>query len=295
MNLKYTTVNSCIVCKNQKNNLYLNNIIHTCGIANTLKIENSNSDIYICTNCNHYFLSPVIDEKCILEYYNILNSEYFNYSPTYSRREDDLKIVKQVQKIKSKGRVLEIGCGNGFFLKEFQELGYDCIGIEPSPKAAQFANTVNKLNVKHGFLDSKSFEVESFDIILLMDVIEHLYKPNELIELCNKFLKKRGILVILTGDIESKNAKLWKQKWFYLYSWEHISFFNEKSIRFLLEKNGFKIYNYFSIPHTGSNFYNTIRFNLLNPLMYIYNFWIKRKYKHISLCFDHMLVIAEKK
>ena len=127
-----------------------------------------------------------------------------------------------------------------------------------------------------------------------MDVIEHLYSPNDIIKLCNKILKEGGILVILTGNINSWNARLWGSKWYYLYSWEHISFFNKTSISKLLNIQNFKILQYNSISHTGGLIYNIIRFSILNPLMYVYNFWIKGKYKHISLSFDHMLVIAEK-
>jgi 2-polyprenyl-3-methyl-5-hydroxy-6-metoxy-1,4-benzoquinol methylase len=286
---------NCLVCNDADFDLYLENINHTCGILKTLNInEKIDSNIYKCKNCGHLFLSPVLKDELIANYYNEISSEYFNYEPIHSRINEDKKILNRIQKIKQKGKVLEIGCGNGFFLKLFKDCGYDCTGIEPSPKAFNYAKEYNTLNVINGFLEENTFEKESFDIVLLMDVIEHLYSPNDIIKLCNKILKEGGILVILTGNVNSLNSRLWGSKWYYLYSWEHISFFNKTSISKLLNIQNFKILQYNSISHTGGLIYNIIRFSILNPLMYVYNFWIKGRYKHISLSFDHMLVIAEK-
>lgn len=299
MNLEsnvYESIDKCLVCNSTNIGVQISNIVHTCGICKTIGYQDSmvSSSVYQCNDCKHSFLSPRLLGSAITHYYNKLNSEYFDTPPSHSRIKEDAKIVEKVKSIKSNGKVLEIGCGNGFLLNLFHSQGYETYGIEPSPKAADFAVKSLNLKVKNGFLDSKTFPDLKFDIILLMDVIEHLYEPNEMIKLCQEYLSPSGVLIILTGNIDSINAKIWKEKWFYFYSWEHISFFNKKSISILLGKHNFKLFSYESICHSGGFFNNLFTLIVKNYLIYFYNFWLKKKYKHSNLAFDHMLVIGQK-
>jgi SAM-dependent methyltransferase len=291
----YIEIKNCLVCDSTEKTIIYKDIIHTCGILETLKINNvEKSNVYICNNCGHSFLSPVLKGEIITDYYTILNSEYFDKEPIHYRQKDDLKIFNRIYDIKSSGKVLEIGCGNGFLLNLFKGKGYECIGIEPSPKAANYAKEKLGLNVLNQLLDQNTFDESQFDVILLMDVIEHLYHPNELMQICNKILKKDGILVILTGDINAINAKLWQEKWYYFYSWEHISFFSKKSLLYLTKRNGFSLLSIRSVSHINGFLYNLYTLIIHNPLMYIYNFYIKKRYKHINLAFDHILLIVKK-
>lgn len=291
----YTEINNCLVCNSNNKSLLYKNIIHTCGILKTLNIHDVvKSNVYVCNNCGHSFLSPVLKSELITEYYTLTNSEYFDRVPLHTRLNEDLKVLDNIYDLKSEGKVLEVGCGNGFLLNLFKEKGYDCTGIEPSPKAAKFAKDNLDLNVLNQLLDKNTFTDNQFDIILLMDVIEHLYNPNELIQICNKILKKDGILVILTGDISAINVKIWREKWYYFYSWEHISFFTKKSLLKLAELNGFSLISIKNISHFRGFLYNLYTLIIHNPLMYIYNFGIKKRYKHINLAFDHILLIVKK-
>jgi 2-polyprenyl-3-methyl-5-hydroxy-6-metoxy-1,4-benzoquinol methylase len=287
---------NCLLCNSSISSVYIQRVVHNCKMLKNLNIEGSvNSKILKCLECGHHYLSPVIEESLIKDYYNRINSEYYDYIPTHARFYEDEKILKAVLTVKSTGRVLEIGCGNGFLLNLFKKNGFDCVGIEPSPKASEYARNVLKLNVINSFLSNETFPQKSFDIILLMDVLEHVYQPLELFNQCNRILNNSGIIVVLTGDISSLNARLWKNKWCYSNYWEHISFFNRTSIDFLLCKTNFKLLSYKKFNHTGSTLSNIYKFFIHNPLMYIYNFILKRKFKHVISSFDHMLVIAEKK
>lgn len=287
---------NCILCNSANSSIYIDNIVHNCQMLKNLNINSIvDSSIMLCLECSHHYLSPIIEENTIKDYYNRINSEYYDYIPSHARKNEDLKILSAVQKLKPKGNVLEIGSGNGFLLNLFKENGYQCTGIEPSPKASEYAKNTLNLNILNTFLTKDTFAENSFDVVLLMDVLEHIYRPIELFNQCNKILKKGGIIVVLTGDIDSLNAKFWKNKWFYFNYWEHISFFSRTSIEYLLLKTDFKLIKYSIFNHTGSYIFNLYKFFIHNILMNMYNVWIKRKFKHTISSFDHMLVIAEKK
>ena len=86
----------------------------------------------------------MLKDELIANYYNEISSEYFNYEPIHSRINEDKKILNRIQKIKQKGKVLEIGCGNGFFLKLFKTKGTFKIGPDKptaSIKTSNYANT----------------------------------------------------------------------------------------------------------------------------------------------------------
>lgn len=291
----FCKIDVCPVCQsNAFKQLF--EITHTCGILASLNIQtNERSFVYECKSCHHNFLSPVLSDKMMLKYYNKINSEYFNKDFKHYRIEEDRVIFNKIYKLKKHGNVLEIGCGSGYFLKLFKDKGFDCKGVEPSPKAAEFAREQLGLDVINGFLEKNTFaDNEKYDIILLMDVIEHIYTPNELLSILTKLLAVDGLVVILTGNVNSANAKLWKEKWFYFYSWEHISFFNRQSISKLLNSHGYKKLKICHVSHQSGVLRNIYLFLINNPLMYVYNFWIRKRYKHISLSFDHILVFASK-
>ncbi|MBL7790082.1 MAG: class I SAM-dependent methyltransferase [Chitinophagales bacterium] len=291
----YESINHCLVCSSRELYVLYPEITHTCGILNSLGFkENISSSVYRCKDCNHCFLSPRLSEETITNYYHKLNSEYFDKTPLHTRIDEDKKVLEKVKSLKESGKVLEIGCGNGFLLSLLRNEGYETFGIEPSPKAADFAKYSLNLNVVNGFLNIDSFSNMKFDIIFMMDVIEHLYQPNDMLKLCSEYLATGGIIVLLTGNVDSLNAKIWREKWFYFYSWEHISFFNKSSISKLLSRNNIQTLSYENISHSGGFLMNFFTLFVKNFLIYIYNFYWKRKYKHSNLAFDHMLVIGQK-
>lgn len=156
-----------------------------------------------------------------------------------------MKQVKSLSKIE-KGDILEIGCGSGDFLVEAQLAGYTVFGLEISAHAVSVANQKLKANsVKCGSFAELFAMKESFDVIALFDVIEHLQNPYDAIIEVYKHIKPGGVVVIVTPSIDSWSSKLLGKHWME-YKTEHLWYFSKKSIRVLLERADFTGIEWFS-------------------------------------------------
>jgi 2-polyprenyl-3-methyl-5-hydroxy-6-metoxy-1,4-benzoquinol methylase len=135
-----------------------------------------------------------------------------------------------VRKFRQGGRLLDIGCAYGFFLKEAQR-HFEVAGIEIAEHAAQTCREAG-LSVLSGMADAANLaSVGNFDVITLFDVIEHLPKPDQTLALCGDRLLPGGVVVISTGDFGSIAARLFGARWRLMTPPQHLWFFTRESIR----------------------------------------------------------------
>ena len=163
----------------------------------------------------------------------------------YIGMEKELKTVfrrrlRKIEKYKNGGRLLDIGCAAGFFLEVAEEKGWDVFGVELSEYASNYARE-RGLNIFTGDVTATKFPDEYFDVITLWAVISNLQNPyNNLIE-AYRILKKKGLIVIQTGNIDSIFAKLQGINWGILTPGGHLYYFSPKTLRKMLELTGFEI------------------------------------------------------
>ena len=86
-----------------------------------------------------------------------------------------------IEKFKIKGRILDIGCSAGFFLKVARDLGWETYGLEISEDTAAIARERYGLKVTVGELQEATFESKYFDVVTLWDVVEHVQDPEQLV------------------------------------------------------------------------------------------------------------------
>jgi SAM-dependent methyltransferase len=158
-------------------------------------------------------------------------------------RKEFAHLVKFIRGQKPEGRLLDLGCAFGFFLQEAKSY-FDVAGIEISEQAAAFAQA-NGLNVIHGAVDEPSMaKLGAFDIITMLDVIEHLPDPHAAIELCKRHLRPGGIIVITTGDFGSGLAKLTGAGWRLMTPPQHLWFLTKKSFSRIAISLGLTVANF---------------------------------------------------
>jgi 2-polyprenyl-3-methyl-5-hydroxy-6-metoxy-1,4-benzoquinol methylase len=152
--------------------------------------------------------------------------------------------IKRIDKVWNKPResttLLEIGSSEGLFLEQARNFGYKVMGVEPNEKTAMYAREHLGIDVRTATLAEAGIESDSVDIVVMFHVIEHLLDPNFEIAKIRDILKKDGLLVIETPNINSLPFKLLRKKWRQFIP-DHYWFFSEKTISSLLEKHGFKI------------------------------------------------------
>lgn len=286
---------NCPVC-GADNNRKLFPVFHS--NSNVLEIlgfgENDEAvDIVVCKECSHNYMTPVVKGQLMNKYYSILNSEFYHNSDTpalnHNYREYS-DYCKMIGALKNTGKILEVGCGNGYLLKNLETLGYDCYGVEPSPMAYTYAKEKLGLNVENKFLAESSFYNKKFDVVILIDVVEHIMDMQTFMKEITTVLNDGGIIFIGTGNIDSLNAKIAGPNWGYFLSWEHVSFFNKQSMQYILQKNNFfniKI-NETSLQHKPIQNISEFAKNLFKKMI---NPFLKTKYYH-GICFDHFIVTA---
>jgi 2-polyprenyl-3-methyl-5-hydroxy-6-metoxy-1,4-benzoquinol methylase len=142
-----------------------------------------------------------------------------------------------------RGRLLDIGCGNGRFIARMKKLGWNVVGVEPDPEAAKIALKHFGISVYVGTLERVKLPSDSFDAITMNDVIEHVDDPISLLQECYRILKPSGKLIITTPNIESLGHRIFGVSWreldpprhFYLFSlrtlWETLKQVTDNKFR----------------------------------------------------------------
>jgi len=148
------------------------------------------------------------------------------------------------------GRVLDIGCGKGAFLRSFRDHrpNWQCVGIEPSREEASLARRDGQIEVHEGMLGSITLERESFDLVSIMHVFEHVTRPIETLAQMHDLLKPGGMLFIEVPNTADMNM-------FYdLLLFEHLYHFTPETLAWLLAREGFEV-----VAHERSTTYGAQR------------------------------------
>jgi SAM-dependent methyltransferase len=137
------------------------------------------------------------------------------------------------------GKVLDLGCGGGLFLKLLNELKYDAQGLEPSSLFRNFG--VNHLGLR--ILDGDIYSYQNglkFDTVILNSVLEHLEDPiKALREIRNSILTEGGRLIVTVPNILSLEYLTEGQSW-HNFNEDHLWYFSERSMNFALIDAGFQ-------------------------------------------------------
>jgi 2-polyprenyl-3-methyl-5-hydroxy-6-metoxy-1,4-benzoquinol methylase len=173
--------------------------------------------------------------------------------------------IKIVETYTSSGKLLEVGCATGQWLKAMKEKNWDVYGIELSEFASKYARDKFGLNVLTGRLKEQNLLNNYFDVVVMWDTIEHLINPMaELIEV-NRILKKNGVLIIETQNVNSLHAKIKGKNWSEFKPPDHLNFFSQKTLSRFLEKANFILLQISAT--TSGNISSPIYSRLLHYLM----------------------------
>jgi SAM-dependent methyltransferase len=154
-------------------------------------------------------------------------ADYLGTEPVL--RQEFAGTVDFIRRHRHTGRLLEIGCAYGFFLQEARR-HFEVAGIELAEDAAEHCRR-NGLRVLSGGVDEEKLaKLGQMDVIVLLDVIEHLPDPHETLSLCARHLRPGGIIVITTGDFGSPLARLTGASWRLMTPPQHLWFFTPVSL-----------------------------------------------------------------
>jgi len=108
---------------------------------------------------------------------------------------------RALSRFRSRGRILDVGCASGFFLRVAREEGWETCGLEMSPDTARVARERFGLDVVTGTLEETTFQPNSFDAVTLWDVIEHVPDPVKTMSIVHRILKDGGFVAFVTPNV----------------------------------------------------------------------------------------------
>jgi 2-polyprenyl-3-methyl-5-hydroxy-6-metoxy-1,4-benzoquinol methylase len=216
----------CNLCKSENVKFYL-------------KLNTAQS-IYECKHCCNAFTYPPPKPIAYIEedFHDQFGFKSINELPDQWKN-SLLKQVKLIKKyIKPNANILEIGCGQGLFLAQLKQEGYNVYGIEPSIKASSVGRSKN-LEIKTGYYPEERFDDVNFDLIIMAQVLEHVMKP---VELLNQIasLNRDAYLLLVQTNFKGLVPRKQKNNW---YGWvpdQHFSHFTAKGIKFLMKSINLK-------------------------------------------------------
>jgi 2-polyprenyl-3-methyl-5-hydroxy-6-metoxy-1,4-benzoquinol methylase len=197
-----------------------------------------------CRNCGFIFLNPRAGQAEMARYYSLQSRNPRSFDkldkPYSDLLDHQTRFIQRHWKPSGPQRILDVGCAEGFFLKRLaRECGNSVIleGIEPGRIYAAAARALLPDAIIHeSLLDSCELEANSYDIITLRHVLEHLLNPIESLLALKPLLAPSGLLHIEIPNVTDFPATISP-----FYHQEHMSYFTPKTIRFALERCGYRV------------------------------------------------------
>jgi len=221
------------------------------------------------------FLEPIPNPDDIQ---NLYSEQYFkSHNIQYLQGLDEAAIesrirlvqegVKQeVHPFKNKGKMLEVGCASGFFLKAAERLGWDVTGVELSQFASTFASKRLGLKIINSRLEEANLPKNYFDVITMFMVLEHTLNPLDTLKTAKAHLKPGGIIIFKVPNFRCLESLIFGNKWHQLSFPYHLYIFSPLSIIKLNSLLGFKILKLSTYRHF-SNYINPVTQHLCGKIV----------------------------
>ena len=197
---------------------------------------------------------PVADTALINELYAQSSFHYADEIPSLKNTYE--RYLERVCALGcERGSLLEIGCGNGFFLERAKERGFKNVwGVEPSHRAIDHASPTIRERLVCDVMRPNLFSVNAFDLICMFHILDHIPEPNQLLAECYRVLKPGGFILCLNHNVESWSARILGEK-SPIIDIEHTYLYSHTTIRRIFEINGYEakeqgnVWNTYSITY----------------------------------------------
>lgn len=232
-------------------------------LKNTLGNYKKHSRIVKCKSCGLVYTNPMENVSKLSEgYEEVVDDEYLQ-TEKY-RKILSLEHLKNIEKFKKKGKILDVGCFAGYFLELAIERGWKAYGIEPSLWANKIAKK-RGINIISDSIEKASLKDNCYDAITLWDVIEHLPNPKQVLKKCYASLSNGGIMALGTPNMESLISKILGSNNPYILRM-HLVFYSPETLGRMLDEVGFKTVKIYSYGRTFPVSYILDRIRLNNIL-----------------------------
>ena len=199
--------------------------------------------INTCSGCGLVYSSPILDESEV-------NALYTGYSEVNVADEEIANVKATMRGYYKLGRpflarkrsALDIGCDIGLLLEVLHDDGFITLcGLEPVVVARKrAAERVPTAVISGAFYEQSGFREDGFDLVTLVHVVDHLVRPDTVLDRVLRDLRPGGICIAVVHDVESPLARLMGER-FPVFNYFHHYFFSKRTLRALFEARGFEV------------------------------------------------------
>jgi len=237
---------SCAICETENNavEMYPANFDVEAFSPNVFSARRMPDRIHYqmvrCNTCELVRSDPVADPAKVADLYHQSSFDYSeetgNLARTYGA------YLARLDRLGArKGSLLEIGCGNGFFLMQARAQGYrDVRGVEPSRSAIELAPGEIREHIVCAMMRPGLFPNGTFEAICLFQVLDHIFDPAGLVETCFHILKPGGFVLCLNHNVEALSARIMKER-SPIIDIEHTYLYSPRTIGKLFCRFGFQV------------------------------------------------------
>ncbi|MBV8809181.1 MAG: methyltransferase domain-containing protein, partial [Acidobacteriaceae bacterium] len=201
-----------------------------------------------CADCDYLGMYPQPSDAALARIYSesyalLSEDESGSEHASELKRATAEHYLDSIQRYRGRhgGHLVEIGCGNGDFLRAAADVDYDVTGVEYSAHACERtrARLAGRGTVIQGEIGDILQQEAAFDVCVLNDVLEHVREPRALLSDVHTLLKPGGILFIATPNLDSWSAKMMKNRWME-FKPEHLHYFDQNTLHSLLFQTGYR-------------------------------------------------------
>ena len=191
---------------------------------------------------------PIFDDETILKLYG---GSAVTYGNTASFTADTYfeYLGRALHRLPDRRGVLEIGCGHGFFLERFLDMGFNVVcGVEPSSDAVARASPSVRSRILEGPFVRGLFEPETFSLACGFQVLDHLVHPNDVLRACREVLAPGGVMYWICHDVGSFCARLLGRRC-PMIDIQHVVLYDRRTVSLLFLNNGFEVADVFGVSN----------------------------------------------
>lgn len=192
------------------------------------------ASLYRCESCG-FLMCPDMEE--VLSFYEEMSDP--GYEETREERSLQARqLLKVAARFHPSGRLLDVGAGSGVLVQVALDHGFRAEGVEPSRDLQARASELG-LPVQLGVLPQAGI-TGPYEVVTLVDVIEHVSTPLELLKDIREVMAPKGVCLIVTPDVSSIAARLLGWRWWH-FRIAHIGYFNRKTLTIACQHAGFNL------------------------------------------------------
>jgi glycosyltransferase involved in cell wall biosynthesis/2-polyprenyl-3-methyl-5-hydroxy-6-metoxy-1,4-benzoquinol methylase len=243
----------CVLCESRHQNLvYLANVMGQTPVeefACTTPALAQHDDIMQCRRCGMVSSRSPLEPEQILDNYKRVTDDAYLAEEAGRRQLFDWILNATKNYPVSDNRLLEIGSNVGLFLDVATRRGWQARGIEPSKWAVELGRSQLDVNIRQGTVEELDEPPSSVDVIVMLDVLEHLVDPLQALRRLRPALNEQGLLVLSTVNLSGVHARLRNGNWPWFIR-SHLHYFSPQTLHAMLNLAGFRMVEWSIVPRS---------------------------------------------